>query len=141
MDVPTDAIAIINRFSLGVWSISGLTRNVGAAEPVSKDQIIRHERGRVNIIFLFSRPRAGLVTVLARSTLNTVGAQEKGWPKPPDPPLEGAQASSVESEGITGPDGAVMRNSTNTHTHTQPPSEVFKSSIIDPPLRGSKRVT
>ena len=29
----------------GVWRVSGLTR-VGAAEPVSRDQILRRERGQ-----------------------------------------------------------------------------------------------
>ena len=43
--------------------MSRLTRD-GTAELVSRDQILRRERGQGNIHFsLFSRPRAGLATL------------------------------------------------------------------------------
>ena len=43
---------------------------------------------------------------------------------------------------MTGPDCVVMCNliNTHTHTHTHTHTEVFVTSIIDPPLGGSMRV-
>ena len=49
--------------SAEVWIIRGLTRG-RAAEPVSRGQILRRERGQGKILFsLFSRPQAELATM------------------------------------------------------------------------------
>ena len=41
---------VSTRFSLSIMEMSRLTRD-GTAEPVSRDQILRHERGEGNIHF------------------------------------------------------------------------------------------
>ena len=67
-----------HRFSLSM-EMSRLTRD-GAAEPVSRDQILRHERGQGNIYFPCSADHEqdyGNLTRLIRTTLATCANPEK----------------------------------------------------------------
>ena len=46
MEETEESVSTVSiRFSLGVWRVSGLTLD-GTAEPVSRDQILRRERGQ-----------------------------------------------------------------------------------------------
>ena len=91
--------------------MSRLTRD-GMAEPVSRDQILRHARGQGNINFPCSadheqdwQPRL-IYTLLYVMTIHII-----------DPPWED-QCEWHRRTRMTGPDCAVMCNLTNIHTYT-----------------------
>ena len=112
------------RFSLSM-EMSRLTRD-GTAEPVSRDQILRHARGQGNIHFPCSADH------------------EQDWQPYPVDPYSAIcddhtyihtyihQCEWHRMTRMTGPDCVVMCNLINTYIHTY--------SIIDPPSGGSMRV-
>ena len=97
--------------------MSRLTRD-GTAEPVSRDQIIRHARGQGNIIFpvQLTTSRIGNLTRLIHTLLYVMTIHTYIYTSSIiDPPL-GGRCEWHRMTRMTGPDCAVMCNLINIHT-------------------------
>ena len=96
--------------------MSRLTRD-GTAEPISRDQILRHARGQGNINFpvQLTTSRIGNLTRLIHILLS--GCDDH--PYIHTTPLGRTNASGILMTRMTGPDCVVMCNLINTYIHNR----------------------